>query len=265
MNLTTSDLTVNGEIFSVSTSATIKGASTINFAASVETTIRGTLAVTGGSLILAGGSNQIKSVNFNGNDLTVNGWTTVATTLTAKSALGSFDNNSILDVLGNLTVTGIADMTLDGTSTFIGGNFMVTTGAGVNTIAVNKLSVNGTTNVNTSTGDGAGAAGADQIAVNDSDFGGNVTLKTGAGDDVLNVETLDSGQITAFHGTVAIDLGDGDDIGAIGRPFDANDFISTDDKVTLAGGSGFDALQMLTSNNLFFLFPTISPDLELLS
>ncbi len=265
LNLIGSDLTINGEIFSVGTSANIRGASSISLNASIQTTIRGLLNVTGGNLTFAGGSNQVKSVNFNGGDVTVNGWTTVASTLNVRSAAGVFTNNSILDVFGNVLMTGVQNAIMDGTSTFVGGNLTVNAGAGANTVILNKVSINGASNINASIGDSGGAAGADQVAVNDSDFGGNVIVRTGEGDDVLNLETLDSDQITTFHGTLLVDLGAGDDAGAIGRPFDPNDFISTDDRVTFVGGSGFDTMQMLTSNNLFLLFPTIGADLELIN
>jgi hypothetical protein len=82
-------------------------------------------------------------------------------------------------------------------------------------------------------------AGASTVQIDDSVFSGIVTLNTGAGADVVNLDTTDSGSATFFTKAVSIDLGAGADAIALGGTL-STERIVTSSTFTVNGGIDFD-------------------------
>jgi hypothetical protein len=94
-----------------------------------------------------------------------------------------------------------------------------------------------------------GAAG---ITIDDSRFNGNVTLNTGAGVDVVNIETRDTGAdlVTTFQRRLNIDLGAHDDtltVGVAGQTFNS---VHLGSPSTWNGGGGEDTLSLVPGQPL---------------
>jgi len=128
--------------------------------------------------------------------------------------------NLPLLIHGNLSVAGKGDTGVRvgeiGAGAVVGKNFKVTGGAAADGIDLNRLTVNGSTTLSLGNGDNS-------VTINDSLFAGNFTLTTGAGADVVNLETTPgTGAVTTFDGAVKMSLGAGVDYVGFGGSADAN-------------------------------------------
>jgi hypothetical protein len=130
------------------------------------------------------------------------------------SATTSFDGNNIPlpDLIrGNLTVTGSGANTVTVGTAFhhtglvVGKNLTITTGAAADTLTFNKLEVGGATKLSLGNGNSS-------VTIDDSVFTGAFTLTTGAGIDVVKLDTTaGSSAPTLFERPVLIAQGAGND------------------------------------------------------
>ena len=174
---------------------------------------------------------------------------------------------------GNFTVWAFdntAEVYLGGAAlTTIGGDLFVQTGSGADDVQLDSMSIAGKTTLCT-------FSGADTVDIVASLFTGDVFIRTGPegeapgsnGGDVVNVErVVDSGTVTEFVGDLTLRTGAGDDAVNIGLAGDGNpaeglgavgSHAEVRGQFDLDGGLGDDTLDYLTADNVFDLTPIIT-------
>jgi hypothetical protein len=172
-------------------------------------------------------------------------------------------------IRGNLILRGSGPLQLDlgtrwrQTGVVVGKNLTITGGSEADTISAYKLTVGGTTRIDT--GDGA-----DVIDIQDSVFRGPdprvasvaVEILTGPGNDTVSIDTnLSFTGATEFVRVVRIDLGEDDDTLTLGFAGDAGRQVRVHRRAVFLGNAGDDTLNQ---NHLVALLgaPIISNDFE---
>jgi len=208
-----------------------------------ETNFRGTVTIENGPLNIVEGEvhflvgvKMLKAWDF------INGGNTFVTgNLEINADGGIVDNNGTLVVSGNLKIDEATNVWLDDGGVHVGGNLTVNTqkkthqGLEVDSLVrTHHLVVGGLTAINT-------FGGNDRVVIDDSYFIDTATIKTGLGNDLVEIETFDTGAPSLFKNLI-LDLEGGDDVAVIGREFDFEDVAGFGGKPTFKGGLGNDKL-----------------------
>lgn len=272
--------TVGGADFSVTGAFAIRngnGDSEVTLESSNTVTVGGTFSLTNGDgddrLDVVGGM-----VRFNADVTIVNGAGDSDAEFTP--AAGGFHD---LSVAGDLSITGgdgfdeveinfaliSGDVTLDYGAGGSDTEFNQISSASVSTLQ-GRLTILATDGVDLVGFQRAGVGlataislgeGNDEVGIEDAVFTGPFRLATGAGDDVVEIETRsNTGALTHFQAAAVLDAGSGDDVFTLG--LDADDFANFEAAATLLGGADLDMLIALANVNNRFASPPVESGWE---
>jgi large repetitive protein len=155
-------------------------------------------------------------------------------------------------IRGNLTVAGTGREwvflgAVSGLGLEVGGTVSVTTGAGADVLALNRVQVGGATTLRMGGGDNF-------VRVDDSVFTGTFALTTGAGADRILVDALPGATApTTFRGPVMIREGAGVDSLILGGAGDPGQLVDVRDRFVIHHGAEAD---IFSPANVFTLFGT---------
>lgn len=184
---------------------------------------------------------------------------------TAATYFDGYSVNLPVLIRGNLTIVDHGQSLIDvgnqylETGLIVGKNVTVVTSNEADTFNANELRVNGGTLIQT-------GGGIDTITIDDSRFLGfrygfspfGFQLLTGAGNDVVNIETVaGTDSSTQFRGPVLVNLGGNDDTLTTGFAGDATRRVELFNLALLLGGPGIDTFNRLHLDALFSLPPNV--------
>src|SRR5262245_61813573 len=164
----------------------------------------------------------------------------------ARTDFDGYTVSAPVIIRGHLTLTGSGPLDLDvgtreeKTGLWVGKNLTITGGSQADLITAHRLTVNGTTRINTGDGD-------DVITIDDSVFRGPdprvapvaVEILTGAGNDSVAIETDDTFTgVTLFTRRVKVDLGEADDTFTLGFADEAGRQVQVQKRAVWLGNTG---------------------------